>query len=149
MDKTEMRDQDDFPLDDFFAAARGAAPEPTPALLTQMALQAEVIAAERQAAEAATRDALRRRTAPRTRGGLIAALAGALGGWGTLGGMAGGMATATLAGLWIGLAQAPALMQSAGFVTAAAATTAVTTEAGSETTSYFNDADILALAMVE
>ncbi|WP_141399423.1 hypothetical protein [Rhodobacter maris] len=137
---TEMSDEDDIRLEDFFAQARQVAPEPAPALLAQMALQAEVILAERQAATAAAR--AKAAVAPRR--GLLATLAETFGGWRALGGMAGGMATATVAGLWIGIAQAPNLMQSAGFATNGTSTAAV-----SETSSYLNDGDILALALVD
>ncbi|MFD2173841.1 hypothetical protein [Rhodobacter lacus] len=143
---TEMNDEDDIRLEDFLSSARRAAPDPAPALLAQMALQAEVILAERQAAEAAARDAARAAQAPRPRG-LMATLAGALGGWSTLGGMAGGMATATVAGLWIGMAQAPSWLPTTAAMGTGA--TVVATTAADDGQSYLNDADILALAQVD
>ncbi|MBZ4021360.1 hypothetical protein CKO11_02645 [Rhodobacter sp. TJ_12] len=143
MDKMHNDNERDFEgLEAFFTAARDAAPEPTPALLTQMALQAEVIVTERQEAEAAALAALAARRQAAQKRSLGGTLAAALGGWGALGGMAGGMATATVAGLWIGLAQAPTLMQSVGLAT-------VVSTASAEDGTYLNDADILALAMTQ
>ena len=124
-----MTDGRDLELERFFRAARTAAPEPSAAFLDRLTVQA---------AAAQPRPAAPGR--PRRRG-LVSALASALGGWGALGGFAGGMATATVAGLWIGLAGAPTLVQAVGLgstVTAAA-------EAGT----YLPDADVLALAVME
>ncbi|PTV96660.1 hypothetical protein C8J27_102463 [Rhodobacter aestuarii] len=145
MGMTKMHDDNDRDfegLEAFFTAARDAAPEPEPAFLTQMALQAEVIATERREAEAAALAALVARRQTSQKRGLVATLAAAFGGWGALGGMAGGMATATVAGLWIGLAQAPSLMQSMGLQS-----TVVASASAEE--NYLNDADILALALMD
>ena len=81
-----MMDDD---LDDLFAAARKQATQPSPALLARILADA---AAEQPRAPAPA--GLAR---PRVR---LAALSAALGGGGALA----GLATATVAGLWIGLA---------------------------------------------
>jgi hypothetical protein len=84
-----MQDSD---LEGFFAAARAEAPMPSPALMARIE------------ADALRQQALRARRQPtRTtrRYGPVARLFEALGG----AGVAAGLAAATLAGLWIGLAQ--------------------------------------------
>lgn len=130
MAMTDGRD-DDLDLERFFRAARASAPEPSEAFLTRLAAQG--------AAEQA-------RIVPRAlplraqkRRGIMAALAAALGGWAALGGMAGGLATATVAGLWIGLAGTPTLVQAVGYGST------ITTESAN----YLADADVLALAVTE
>ena len=80
--------QDGDDLDDLFAAARRVAPAPSDALMAR-------VLAEAMAAQAPLRRA--------TRPGLLAQLREALGGWPAVG----GLATAGVAGLAIGLA-APA-----------------------------------------
>lgn len=93
MTGTEM-DRNDDRLDGFFAAARAAAPEPSAALLARILADAEAAAPRPDAARGA---------AVRRRGGAMTAFGGwlgALGGWGGLG----GLATATVAGLWFGYA---------------------------------------------
>ncbi|MHC0054421.1 dihydroorotate dehydrogenase [Actibacterium sp. D379-3] len=76
-------------LERFFAAARQAAPMPSEALMARVAADA---AAQMQVASAA---------APRRdRPGLLAGLMRQIGGWPALA----GLATATVAGVWIGYA---------------------------------------------
>jgi hypothetical protein len=83
-------------LDDLFAAARAAAPQPSAALLTRV---------EEDGLRLLPRSDLAPMHRPerprRALRGLFADMVGAIGG---LGGAA-GLATATLAGLWIGIAQ--------------------------------------------
>jgi len=116
-------------LDDLFAAARRAAPEPAPGLLARMMADAEL------AQEAAQAAALRRDVRPAP-GGLMTTLRGMFGGWGALG----GMATATLAGVWIGFAGVDQLGQVTGFFG--------TTESLG-TVSLLPEGDIFALASQE
>ena len=136
---TADRHGDAEELDLFFAAARRDAPEASAAFLTRLAVQAEAVQAVRaaQAKAAPSPQAVQKR-------GLIAALAAGLGGWAALGGMAGGLATATVAGLWIGLAGAPVMLQAVGLGNAVQ--TAGTGEAAA---TYLADADIITLAMSE
>lgn len=138
---TADRHGDAEDLDLFFAAARQDAPEASAAFLTRLAVQAEAVQA--QAVRAAQAKAAPPVQAVQKRG-LIAALAAGLGGWAALGGMAGGLATATVAGLWIGLAGAPVMLQAVGL--GDAVQTAGTGEAAA---SYLADADIITLAMSE
>ncbi|WP_343079706.1 dihydroorotate dehydrogenase [Ostreiculturibacter nitratireducens] len=79
-------------LEDIFAAARREAPEPSPALMARILADAEAV----QAADTAQRAATIRRNSRRP--GLFASAITALGGWGAVG----GLAAATLAGVWIG-----------------------------------------------
>lgn len=115
MKMTEQDDLGGFRLDSFFAEARDAAPEPGAALLArvfedaqaQSALRtavaagpvAEPLAPSRQTAATAATAA---RGGATGRAALRAVLRTVLGGWGA----AGGLATATVAGLWIGFAGA-------------------------------------------
>ncbi|WER08497.1 hypothetical protein PUH89_14435 [Rhodobacter capsulatus] len=125
-DRFEFEDTD---LERFFRAARTAAPEPPAAFLTRLAAQAEAVQAETVPARAVPARAARPRL------GLVSALAAAFGGWAALG----GMATATVAGLWIGLAGAPTLVQAVGLGSTVSA----------EADSYLPDADVLALAVMQ
>ncbi|KQB16484.1 hypothetical protein LY44_03257 [Rhodobacter capsulatus] len=125
-DRFEFEDTD---LERFFRAARTAAPEPPAAFLTRLAAQAEAVQAETVPAKAVPARAARPRL------GLVSALAAAFGGWAALG----GMATATVAGLWIGLAGAPTLVQAVGLGSTVSA----------EADSYLPDADVLALAVMQ
>ncbi len=125
-DRFEFEDTD---LERFFRAARTAAPEPPAAFLTRLAAQAEAVQAETVPARAVPAGAARPRL------GLVSALAAAFGGWAALG----GMATATVAGLWIGLAGAPTLVQAVGLGSTVSA----------EADSYLPDADVLALAVMQ
>lgn len=89
-----MRNSDNLPDDDaldaLFAAARSAAPVPSAALMAR--LQHVALAEQPRAGV--------RQTAPsRARGGLLAQLFDNIGGWPALA----GLATAGVAGLWIGL----------------------------------------------
>lgn len=126
---------DDLALEAFFAAGREAAPEPGVAFLARIAAQGEAVQAERMSAALAP--PVRRDGAPR--GGLFAALAAAVGGWGAFG----GMATAALAGLWIGFAGSETLAQVAGFATTGPVQAVSSTDTGS---AFLPEADILALA---
>lgn len=85
MGKSEMRDTD---LDDLFAEARREAPVPS----------ADLIARILSDAAAAQPDPHRPRPAPRRRPNRTLALFGG-------GGLFAGLATATIAGVWIGVAQ--------------------------------------------
>ncbi|ETD00849.1 hypothetical protein U717_14725 [Rhodobacter capsulatus R121] len=125
-DRFEFEDAD---LERFFRAARTAAPAPSGDFLARLTDQAEGLQ---------PRPAV---PGPRRRG-RVAALATALGGWAALGGFAGGMATATVAGLWIGLAGTPTLVQAVGLGSAVST-------ASAETDNYLPDADVLALAVMQ
>ena len=130
MAMTDRHHDEAADLERFFRAARAAVPEPSEAFLTRLT-EAALAAQPDPAAP------LR----PRRRG-FVSALAAALGGWAALGGFAGGMATATVAGLWIGLAGAPTLVQAVGLGSTFGTVTA-------EADSYLPDADVLALAVTE
>jgi hypothetical protein len=82
--------EDEAALDALFGAARAARPDPSAALLARIAADAEAVAAE-LARQAAARPA---------RGGFFGWLP-AIGGWPALA----GLATATVAGVWIGYVQ--------------------------------------------
>lgn len=88
-------DRDDSFLDGYFAAARDGAPEPSPDLLARVLADA---GAEQARQAAGTRDAAHRP-------GLWATMLAALGGWPALG----GLATAGVAGLWLGISPPVAL----------------------------------------
>jgi len=133
MAMTDSHDTDDLDLERFFRAARQAPPEPSMEFLARLAAEGAALQSARMAPVRPPRS-----PAPR---GVFAALAAALGGWGALGGMAGGMATATVAGLWIGLAQAPTMLQAVGYGTS----TVSVAEAGP----YLADGDVLSLAMTQ
>jgi len=90
-----MTDDPDF-LDDFFAAARKTRPEPGADLLARV--QADALAMQPVAGA---------RAAP-ARPGLWAQIVAALGGWPAVA----GLATATVAGVWIGVAQPAGLADS-------------------------------------
>lgn len=85
--------RDEALLEDFFAAARAEAPEPPATLLTRVMADAD--------AALATRVLPPPPAAPvrHGTGGWLARLSDMLGGWGGLG----GLATASAAGLWLGL----------------------------------------------
>lgn len=104
---------DDDPLEQVFAAARRAAPVPSEALLARILADAE----DAMPARSAARDPARRAPA---RGGFLRWL-GAPAGWGAVG----GLATATVAGLWFGyagLGDADALARLVGVDAVAGAT---------------------------
>lgn len=126
------RHEDDLGLESFFAAARAAAPEPGSALLARIAAQGEAVQAERLSAALAP-------PRPRRSMGIWATLAAAVGGWSAFG----GMATAALAGLWIGFAGSDTLAQAVGL---SSLSTASVSDTGS---AFLSDADILALAVAE
>lgn len=134
MAMTDRFDFEDTDLERFFRAARTAAPEPPAAFLTRLAAQAEAVQAETVPARVVPARVVPARAA-RPRLGLVSALAAAFGGWAALG----GMATATVAGLWIGLAGAPTLVQAVGLGSTVSA----------EADSYLPDADVLALAVMQ
>lgn len=81
----------DGALEGFFAAGRNAAPEPSAAFLARVLAEAEAVQAGFGAGE--------RRAAP-ARQGLWSGVLAALGGWGG----AGGLASAAMAGVWLGFA---------------------------------------------
>jgi len=114
----------DRELEAFFAAGRSAAAEPSAAFLVRVLAEAEAVQAERMA------------PAPQPRQGIWAGLLSALGGWGG----AGGLATATMAGVWLGFAG----VQGSGTLTAflAADEAAITLE-------LIPDFDSFALAELE
>ncbi|MDP3342740.1 dihydroorotate dehydrogenase [Frigidibacter sp.] len=78
-------------LEAFFAAGRSAAAEPSATFLARVLAEAEAVQAERDAPIAEP---------PAPQQGLWAGIIAALGGWGG----AGGLATATMAGVWLGFA---------------------------------------------
>ncbi|WP_377507466.1 hypothetical protein [Octadecabacter sp. R77987] len=83
----KMTANDDKMLDDLFAQARGRDVVPSDALMARISADATALAP----------------SAPRLatpRGGFFATLVGALGGWAAIG----GLAAATVAGLWLGFA---------------------------------------------
>ena len=87
--KMTRPDQTDDMLDALFDAARGdARADASPDLMARVLADAEAALAENAPAER-----------PRTRGGLLSQLFALLGGWPALG----GLAAATLAGVWIGI----------------------------------------------
>jgi hypothetical protein len=101
MSRTEHPILDDATLEALFEAARAEAPVPSEALLARIMADAD--------AEAGLRD----RPAPvpaRRNRGLIAVVIGALGGWPAVA----GMATATVAGIWVGFAAPDQLNTLAG-----------------------------------
>jgi len=131
---TEMQEHDDG-LAVFFTAARAAAPEPSGQFLTRLIAQGEAVQAERLSAALAPP-----RPAGRVaRGGLFAALAAALGGWGAMG----GMVTAAATGLWIGFAGSETMLQAVGLE---ATGTAQVTASSTAASAFLPEADILALA---
>lgn len=141
MKMTEQDDLGGFRLDSFFAEARDAAPEPGTALLARVFEDAEAQFALRTAGAAdpvAAPRAPNRKTAARgleAGRALRAALRTMLGGWGAVG----GLATATVAGLWIGFAGAGnAFVQEALGMSAQAAVV--------QQTPLSVDSDILVLA---
>tara|TARA_R100000322_G_scaffold153547_2_gene112009 strand:+ start:628 stop:990 length:363 start_codon:yes stop_codon:yes gene_type:complete len=95
-------------LGEFFAAGRETAPLPSADLLNRIAADAEVVDGARAASVAAR--------PPRR--GVFAAMTDAIGGWPALA----GMATAAVAGVWIGVAQPVALTSLTGGVLGAATT---------------------------
>ena len=78
----------DIALEAFFAAGRSAAAEPSAAFLARVLAGAEAVQADRAAPQ------------PQPRQGILAGVLSALGGWGG----ASGLATATMAGIWLGFA---------------------------------------------
>lgn len=84
------QDKDDFALDDLFATARGVAAEPGDDLMARILADAAAVQARPVAAPT---------PAPVASGGWRGWLS-AIGGWPA----AGGMALATVAGVWIGVA---------------------------------------------
>lgn len=133
MAMTDMH-KDDKGLEAFFAAARAAAPEPGSDFLARIAAQGEAVQAERLSA------AMAPPRGRRARMGIWATLAAAVGGWSAFG----GMATAALAGLWIGFAGSDTLAQAVGL--ASAGTVASAADTGS---AFLLEGDILALAASE
>ena len=127
MAMTEMRKDDDTALDLFFAEARQSAPEPSAVFLGRILAQAEEVQAGFCAAPA--QPAVRRGV----RAGGLGMLLALLWGWGGIG----GMATAAVAGVWIGFAGSDTFAQVAGYAT--------TTETATES-ALLADGDILALA---
>lgn len=113
MSKSDKTMMSDAMLDDFFAAARSEAPVPSEALLARILGDADEIGAAHEAREA---DALRPAARPRAaRGGLLAALAAAIGGWPAMA----SMGTAAVAGIWIGFADPASLASVTGLLTPA------------------------------
>lgn len=99
MSKTEHPILDDTALEALFEVARAEAPVPSDALLARIMADAE------------TASPARPTPAPVRRGrGLIASVIGALGGWPALA----GMATATVASVWVGFAAPDQLNTLAG-----------------------------------
>lgn len=124
--------KEDAALDDLFAQARQSGAEPSGAWLARVLEMAEAEqAAVRPATAAATAGPFARAR------GLWAVAAGAFGGWSALG----GMLTATVAGLWIGLAGADRLDLVAGRLLGP------TESLG--TVALLPDTDIFALSVVE
>jgi len=105
------------PLDDLFALARRAAPEPSAALLARVLADGEAELAARAPAQPQPRGAPPGGIAI---GALWADLLAVVGGWRAVG----GLATATLAGVWIGFSGAAGLSVAATeFLTGSSAET--------------------------
>ena len=104
-----MPDEHDIRLDDFFDAARAEAPVPSAALLGR-------VLADAGAEQAAW--PVRGAVAAPARGGVLAAILGLLGGWPAVA----GMASAAVAGLWIGVAAPDTVTGLAGLSSATTAT---------------------------
>lgn len=98
-DNDKLPDHDDAALDALFAAARDDTPVPSAALLARITADAE-----REVAMPATIA----RAAPKRRG--LAWLVAALGGWPAVS----GLATATVAGLWLGYTEPGSLTDFTG-----------------------------------
>lgn len=86
--------RDDIFLDDLFAAGRVAAPEPSPEFLAQILSDAEEV----QAGFAPPR-------VVRAKPGVFASILASIGGWPSVA----GLATATVAGVWIGFSSPEAV----------------------------------------
>lgn len=129
--------QADAALEAFFVAARAAAPEPSAAFLARVLAEAEAVQAQamRQAdpAPAPARQ--------NTWRGILAAL----GGWGG----ASGLATATVAGLWLGFTGAQGTDASAGTLTGRLAGLLVTEDQPIDSLELIPDFDSFALASLE
>ncbi|SIS65588.1 hypothetical protein SAMN05878426_102559 [Phaeovulum vinaykumarii] len=100
------------PLDAFLVAARAHPPEPSAALLARVLSDAEAVQAGFEAGPSRAGEALPG-AADVSAGlwaGLAAALRDAVGGWRAMG----GMATAAVTGVWIGMAGADSLSIAAG-----------------------------------
>lgn len=90
----------DKTLDELFAAARSSAPEPSAQLLARISADAQAVQLDHTAPQTVPEP---RRASGREAGGqakgLWGQIIGALGGWTALA----GLATATVAGVWIGI----------------------------------------------
>lgn len=119
MSKTEHPMTDDPGLEAFFAAARRERAEPSAALMARILADAETEIAARG-------PAVRQPERTRRRGGLIAAVVAAIGGWPAVA----GMVTATVAGAWFGFAAPDRINTLAGglLLTEGAAATATSYE---------------------
>ncbi|GGH55756.1 hypothetical protein GVY41_11680 [Frigidibacter albus] len=115
----------DMELEAFFSAGRAAAAEPSAAFLARVLAEAEAVQAGRIA------------PAPPPRQGIWAGVLSALGGWGG----AGGLATATIAGVWLGFAG----VQGSGTLTAFLAAS----DEAAITLELIPDFDSFALAALE
>lgn len=113
MTRIDDNGRDDAMLDSFFAAGRDEAPVPSADLLARIMADAE--------SEATAREAVTPR--PKANRSLIAALAAMVGGWPAFA----GMASAAVAGIWIGAAQPTALATLTGDVFTAGSTTSAAT----------------------
>lgn len=102
MSKTDKTMLDDAALEAFFEAGRAHAPEPGPDLMARILADA--------GAEIDARDATLAAARRRRRPGLWAGLVAAIGGWPALA----SMATAAVAGVWLGFASPAALTSVAG-----------------------------------
>ncbi|MCB1358498.1 MAG: dihydroorotate dehydrogenase [Maritimibacter sp.] len=124
MSKTDKTMLDDAGLEAFFAAGRTHAPEPGADLMARILADA--------GAEIDARDATLAAARRRRRPGLWAGLVAAIGGWPALA----SMATAAVAGVWLGFAS-PAMLSSVtgGLLP----TTGTGSETGSETAYELED----------
>lgn len=111
MAKTDREALSDADLEALFEAGRGAAPIPSQALVARIMADAEA-------------EALRRAQPPAPARGLVARILDGLGGWPAMA----GMATATLAGVWLGFAAPDSLNALAGGL--------LLPDSATETTSY-------------
>ncbi|MGB5558922.1 MAG: hypothetical protein WBN04_13035 [Paracoccaceae bacterium] len=92
MAKTKTSNRAEQGLDQMLAAAAASAPEPSEALLARVLADADAVLAERQAGQG---------TVPGGPRGWLGGLVDVIGGWPAMA----GLATATVAGIWIGYAQ--------------------------------------------
>lgn len=129
----------DTTLEAFFAAGRAAAAEPSADFLARVLAEAEEVQAQ------AMRQAPARPAPGRAGQGIWRGILASLGGWGG----AGGLATATVAGLWLGFSGAQATDAAAGTLTDALASYLAEEDAPIDSLELIPDFDSFALAALD